>query len=71
MRLSRIKISLYKKGLTQQELASKLGLSEASISRICNGWKLPNEELKTKIAKLLQRKVEFLWPPKREKSGGN
>lgn len=65
MRLTRFKISMHRKGISQQEIAKKLDISDATVSRIANGWKVPDEELKTKLAGLLGQRVEYLWPPKR------
>uniref|UniRef100_UPI00355C9ED4 DBP48 n=1 Tax=synthetic construct TaxID=32630 RepID=UPI00355C9ED4 len=40
-------------GLTQRELAEKLGVSRSTVSDIENGRRLPSEELLKKIKEIL------------------
>lgn len=53
-------IALYDKGITARELASKLGVSEAMISKIKTNERKPSLGLAKKIAKELDMTVDKL-----------
>lgn len=48
-------------GLTQQELAGKLGLSQETISQYENGFRTPNVNVAKKIAEILKEPVEGIF----------
>jgi transcriptional regulator with XRE-family HTH domain len=49
-------------GLSQLELARRVGTSESHVSRWVNGIHTPNRFYKREIARALRRKPEELWP---------
>lgn len=53
---SQIKIQIIKKGLTQKEIAEKLNISEATLSRWING-KLGNIDKFIKLCYILELKI--------------
>lgn len=48
-------------GLTQQELADRLGLSQETISQYENGFRTPNVNVAKKIAEILEKPVEGIF----------
>ncbi len=60
----RVKEILKEKGLTQKDLADKMGVAEISLSRSINGN--PNLATLQKIADALDVKIEELFAPKGE-----
>ncbi|MCP4255494.1 MAG: helix-turn-helix transcriptional regulator [Candidatus Scalindua sp.] len=50
-----------KYGLTQQDLADKVGVSKTTIYTIENGRSLPKIKLALKIALVLKTDVEYLF----------
>jgi transcriptional regulator with XRE-family HTH domain len=50
-RLTRLRLKLLEKGLTQREVARKAGMTEGLMSLIVNGRFIPDEQQKEKIAK--------------------
>ncbi len=66
-----LKVQVLLAGKPQIQLARELGISEAQLSRIIQGWATPCQELKTRIASLLGCKVEDIFGPGRvmEKKG--
>lgn len=50
-----------KRGLTQGDLALKLGVSESCVSRYESGSRNPNDKMKTKIAKFYGTTVESIF----------
>lgn len=57
----RVKDILREKGLTQKELAQKMGVAEISLSRSINGN--PNLDTLTKIAQALNIEISELFAP--------
>ncbi|MDO4649391.1 MAG: helix-turn-helix transcriptional regulator [Eubacteriales bacterium] len=49
------------KGMTQRELAEKVGTTETSISRYVSGERIPKAPMCIKIAKALDTDVEMLF----------
>ena len=58
---SKIKKILDTKGISQKELAEKVGLTESAMSRYVNGSRIPRGEYLISIAKALKVKVEELY----------
>ncbi|MCE8234145.1 helix-turn-helix transcriptional regulator, partial [Listeria monocytogenes] len=51
-----------KNGLTQKELAEKVGLAEISIRKIENGERDPSINTAVRISKILNTKMEIIFP---------
>ena len=51
-----------KRGLSQIELATVLGFSQARLSQIENGWREPDDVEKNTMAGVLKEKVSVLFP---------
>jgi transcriptional regulator with XRE-family HTH domain len=58
----RFKMALHQRGLTQRELAHRLGINENMVSRIVHGYQLPTPHLAKTISKWLGVKVVELFP---------
>ena len=58
-----LKLQLWKSGIRQNRLAQMLGIDETMLSRIMNGFREPNPQVKSKIADLLQRDAAWLFEP--------
>ena len=56
-----LKWQLYVRGLRQNRLAQMLGIDEAALSRIINGFREPNREFRSKMASLLEANEEWLF----------
>ena len=48
-----LKIELIERGMTQRQLARSIGVDEATISEVVNGWRVPNEKLRMDIMNFL------------------
>lgn len=59
--MTKIKQRLKELGMTQIELAEKTGISLASIKQIVNGRSEPTIIFSLKIARVLNREVEYLF----------
>ena len=57
---SRITETLQKRGMTQKELASRIGVTEAVISRYVSGDREPKPEVLANIATALHTTSDFL-----------
>ena len=60
--LSPLKLERMKQGITQHELANKLGVRDAWICEIETGRMEPSIGLKNRIAEALKVSVEILFP---------
>jgi len=58
-----LKLQLWKSGIRQNRLAQMLGMDETMLSRIMNGFRVPNPQVKSKIAELLHRDEAWLFEP--------
>lgn len=56
----RVKDIMQNKGLKQSDLAKMTGITEATISRYCNGRRTPNIKALVKIAKILNVSTDYL-----------
>ncbi len=43
------KVALLRKGMSQSELAARLGLHSSTLSRFIHGWTLPSKEMQKAI----------------------
>lgn len=59
--LPNLKLQLWNLGLRQNKLAQMLDLDETVVSRIINGFREPNEEVRRKIAELLEADEQWLF----------
>lgn len=59
---NRIKEMLEAKGMTQRELAIKIGTTETTVCRYVNGNRAPKAPIAIAIAKALGTTVEELYP---------
>jgi len=57
---NRIKAVLAEKGISNKELAEKLGITEGAVSTWCRNFKQPKIETLFEIAKILQVDVRLL-----------
>lgn len=58
----RRKVARTAAGLSQSELAERLGVSQGYVSAIERGVKIPDDALKARIAVVLKVPVASLWP---------
>ena len=56
-----LKLRMYTSGIRQNRLARMLGIHEASLSRIMNGFREPNGEVRAHLAEILQSDPEWLF----------
>ena len=56
-----LKLRMYTSGIRQNRLARMLGIHEASLSRIMNGFREPNGEIRTQLAAILHSDPEWLF----------
>jgi transcriptional regulator with XRE-family HTH domain len=54
-----LKLQLWKTGIRQNRLAQMLGVDETALSKIVNGYRLPDPALRKAIAELLQ--IDEAW----------
>ncbi len=54
-----IKIARLEKNISQSDLASRLGISKANLSRIENGQQMPNQKIVGKIQAELGTRLTF------------
>lgn len=57
----RIKKLRKKQGLTQYELAQKVGVSVSAMSMYETGERIPRDKIKVKIASALGKSIEFIF----------
>ena len=62
-----LKLELWKSGIRQNRLAQMLGVDESVLSRIVNGFREPNQQIRSKIAEMLQRDERWLFDTTGEK----
>ena len=58
MRLAKERTS---KGLTQKEVADKIGITQASLSMIEKGKRVGSDKTKIKLSKLYGKTVDYLF----------
>ena len=56
-----LKLQMWRAGIRQNRLAQLLSLDETTLSRIVNGFRKPNAELREKIAGVLQCEESWLF----------
>jgi transcriptional regulator with XRE-family HTH domain len=56
-----LKLRMYTTGIRQNRLAKMLGIHEASLSRIMNGFREPTGDLRVHLAEILQSDPDWLF----------
>lgn len=56
-----LKVILDEIGMTQKELAEKVGVSQQAISNICKSQSIPKLDLAYKISKITGKQIEEIW----------
>jgi transcriptional regulator with XRE-family HTH domain len=56
-----LKLRIYTTGIRQNRLAKMLGIDEAHLSRIINGFRQPSGDIRVQIATILQSDPEWLF----------
>jgi transcriptional regulator with XRE-family HTH domain len=56
-----LKLRIYTSGLRQNRMAKMLGIDEAHLSKIVNGFREPSEDLRTRIAEILHSDPTWLF----------
>lgn len=56
-----LKLRIYTSGIRQNRLARMLGIHEASLSRIMNGFREPTGEVRTQLASILHSDPDWLF----------
>ena len=59
---SRLELILAEKGITQEQLAERLGVTQPTVSAILSGQHKPQPRTLSKLSEALGVKVEALWP---------
>lgn len=56
-----LKLRMFTSGIRQNRLAKMVGIDEAHLSKIVNGFREPNLDLRTQIAEILHSDPEWLF----------
>ena len=56
-----LKLRMYTIGIRQNRLAKMVGIDEAHLSKIVNGFREPNADLRTQIAEILHCDPDWLF----------
>ena len=56
-----LKLQLWRSGLRQNRLAQMAGIHETLLSKIVNGFREPDTEMRTRLAELLKCDAEWLF----------
>jgi hypothetical protein len=56
-----LKLRIYTTGIRQNRLARMLGIDEAHLSRIINGFRQPSGDIRAQLANILQSDPEWLF----------
>jgi transcriptional regulator with XRE-family HTH domain len=56
-----LKLELWRQGIRQNRLAKLLGMDEALLSRLVNGFRNPDPETRARIAELLHSNEQWLF----------
>ncbi len=61
-----LKLQLFKAGIRQNQFAQMLNIHETVLSKIVNGFRQPEPELRARIAELLKKEEQWLFAVTRE-----
>jgi transcriptional regulator with XRE-family HTH domain len=56
-----LKLHLWKSGVRQNRLARLVGIHETLLSKIVNGYREPDQEVRARIAAVLEKEEEWLF----------
>jgi transcriptional regulator with XRE-family HTH domain len=56
-----LKLRIYTSGLRQNRMAKMLGIDEAHLSKVVNGFREPSDDLRAQIAEILHSDPEWLF----------
>lgn len=56
-----LKMQLFTKGIRQHRLAHSLGIDEAHLSRIINGYRAPTPRIRAEVAEILDCDADWLF----------
>jgi transcriptional regulator with XRE-family HTH domain len=56
-----LKLQLWRSGIRQNRLAQMLGMDETMVSKIVNGFREPNQQVRERIAVLLECDANWLF----------
>jgi transcriptional regulator with XRE-family HTH domain len=56
-----LKLRIYTSGLRQNRMAKMLGIDEAHLSKVVNGFREPSNDLRAQIAEILHCDPEWLF----------
>jgi transcriptional regulator with XRE-family HTH domain len=56
-----LKLRIYTSGLRQNRMAKMLGIDEAHLSKVINGFREPTEDLRTRMAEILHCDPTWLF----------
>jgi transcriptional regulator with XRE-family HTH domain len=56
-----LKLQLWKSGMRQNRLALLVGIHETLLSKIVNGFREPDSEVRSRIARVLASDAEWLF----------
>ena len=58
-----LKLQLWRSGLRQNRLAQMIGIHETLLSKIVNGFREPNPQVRLRIANILESDENWLFIP--------
>lgn len=68
--MTKLKLTLVAKGIKQIQMAYDLKTNPSHLNRIVNGWLVPGEDMKARIAAYLECPTALLWPPEPQEKRG-
>ncbi len=64
MALTKLKIVILKRGLTQKAVAEKAGIHESTLSQIARGTYVPDQKQKERIARAVETNPDDIFDEK-------
>lgn len=64
-----LKLELWRTGLRQNQLAKLLQIDDTQLSKIMNGFREPNPEIRRRIAEMLHADEAWLFEPSGDHPG--
>jgi len=56
-----LKLQLWRSGMRQNRLAQLVGIHDTLLSKILNGFRVPDPQVRMRIAAVLQRNEQWLF----------
>jgi transcriptional regulator with XRE-family HTH domain len=66
-----LKLQLWKSGIRQNRLAKMLEIDETVLSKVVNGFREPNADLRQRIASVLDSDAEWLFERQEQNENGH